>query len=189
MATDEWRYSTGDDNEQGPVSTAELGRLAETGQLKPDDLVWKEGMAKWVPASRVKGLKFVVAAPAAPPPMPSATFSAQSLKATLQEAQLRADEAAGALWFLDLKFNRFISATLVRGVWMVYLLLVALGVVLGTLGSILRYPIHLAVLGAVGSLLLAGLTTVMFRMLLEAFMVVFRIAEHLREIRDETVSH
>ncbi len=40
----------------GPVSSGQLRQLAQAGQLLPDDLVWKEGMAAWVPASSVPGL-------------------------------------------------------------------------------------------------------------------------------------
>jgi antitoxin component YwqK of YwqJK toxin-antitoxin module len=40
----------------GPVSGQQLKELAATGQLAPADLVWKEGMAQWLPASRINGL-------------------------------------------------------------------------------------------------------------------------------------
>ncbi|MCS7306111.1 MAG: DUF4339 domain-containing protein [Thermoguttaceae bacterium] len=50
-----WYYAQ--ENKQfGPVSAAELKALADGGKLQPDDLVWREGMADWVPARRVKGL-------------------------------------------------------------------------------------------------------------------------------------
>jgi hypothetical protein len=40
----------------GPVAAGELQRLAAARSLEPTDLVWKEGMAQWVPASTIKGL-------------------------------------------------------------------------------------------------------------------------------------
>src|SRR5579884_1876512 len=40
----------------GPVSEADLERLASSGQLQPTDLIWKQGMAGWVPASTVDGI-------------------------------------------------------------------------------------------------------------------------------------
>jgi hypothetical protein len=52
---DEWHYAT-DGNQHGPVSASELKQLAVSGTLGPSDLVWKEGMGEWKPASRVKGL-------------------------------------------------------------------------------------------------------------------------------------
>jgi hypothetical protein len=51
----EWHY-TRDGQQLGPVSAAQIKQLAASGQLRPDDLVWKEGMADWSPAARIKGL-------------------------------------------------------------------------------------------------------------------------------------
>lgn len=43
-----WYYSIGDER-HGPVSIIDLRQLALAGQLTMHDLVWKEGMADWVP--------------------------------------------------------------------------------------------------------------------------------------------
>ena len=51
----EWYYSV-DGDRQGPVSAADLKKLAEAGSLKATDLVWKDGMADWAQAKTVKGL-------------------------------------------------------------------------------------------------------------------------------------
>ena len=56
MAT-EWYYSQGKAR-LGPVSSLELRELAALGQLQPTDLVWKDGFAEWVAASKVKDLTF-----------------------------------------------------------------------------------------------------------------------------------
>jgi len=42
----------------GPVDTAHLKQLAQTGQLQPTDTIWREGLLNWVPASKAKGLEF-----------------------------------------------------------------------------------------------------------------------------------
>ncbi len=55
MAEILWYYAH-DQQQLGPVSSAELKRLAVVGLLLPDDLVWREGMEEWAPAVRVKGL-------------------------------------------------------------------------------------------------------------------------------------
>ncbi len=69
MAT-EWYF--GHNGEQrGPVSGAELKRLAVSAGLSPTDLVWKEGMDKWALASRLKGF-FPTVKPANHPPNPEA---------------------------------------------------------------------------------------------------------------------
>ncbi len=51
----------------GPVSSVQLKQLAVSGDLQPNDLVWKEGMSQWVAAQRLKGL-FHAATAVAPPP-------------------------------------------------------------------------------------------------------------------------
>jgi hypothetical protein len=63
---DEWYY-TCQGQQKGPVSTADLKQLAAERQLQPTDLVWREGLAKWVPANTAKGLfPEMPVAPAAP---------------------------------------------------------------------------------------------------------------------------
>lgn len=56
--------------QQGPVDMAGLSALVRGGTVQAGTLVWKAGMAEWVPASRVPGLA-VPPAPSAPPPAPA----------------------------------------------------------------------------------------------------------------------
>lgn len=78
----QWHYQHGG-QQHGPITATDLKALAARGGLLPDNLIWKKGMAKWVPARGVKGLfpdgaaKPVVAAPVparavggGPPPLP-----------------------------------------------------------------------------------------------------------------------
>ena len=188
MANDQWLYSTNDDDQKGPVSAKELQRLAESGELRPGDLVWKEGMDEWVPANRLKGMTFSVASPEPSASRPPKGFDKEALKSTFEDAQKKADEAAGVLWFLDLKFSRFVSATIIRVVWSVYLLLGTLGLALTVVGSIFRYPIFEALLWSVLGILGFAFFTLMFRVCLEALMVIFRMAEHLREMNEKLAS-
>lgn len=46
----EWYY-TAKGQQQGPVGEEQLRQLYGTGQLEPGALVWKEGLANWMPAS------------------------------------------------------------------------------------------------------------------------------------------
>jgi hypothetical protein len=72
MAKEQWFYSTGG-SQAGPVSPEELKALAATGQLKPADLIWRDGLADWSPASTAVPELFSVPAPApvaAPVPEP-----------------------------------------------------------------------------------------------------------------------
>ena len=50
-----WYYARGE-SEQGPISSAQIKALAATGALRRDDLVWKEGMENWLPASDIDEL-------------------------------------------------------------------------------------------------------------------------------------
>jgi len=48
-------YCYVDDRQHGPMEEAALRQWVQSGRLKPDDLVWKEGMDDWVTAT-VAGL-------------------------------------------------------------------------------------------------------------------------------------
>jgi len=63
----QWYYAS-DDQRFGPVSTIELKRLAEHGQIAAGDLVWREGMTDWVEARQIKGLFHPAGPPASPQP-------------------------------------------------------------------------------------------------------------------------
>jgi hypothetical protein len=69
---DEWFYAR-DGKKCGPFSPTQFKQLAGTGVLHPEDLVWKTGMAKWVPAISIPALfpnGSPVPSPPTPPPMP-----------------------------------------------------------------------------------------------------------------------
>jgi hypothetical protein len=71
MADTRWHY-TKNGTQQSPVTEAELRQLAISGQLRPGDMVWCEGMAQWGPAANVRGL---FPAGTLPPAMPAAPIS------------------------------------------------------------------------------------------------------------------
>ena len=54
MAT-AWYYTI-KGQKQGPVSSQQLKELADQRVLSPSDMVWKDGMAEWAAASKIKGL-------------------------------------------------------------------------------------------------------------------------------------
>ena len=91
----DWYYST-QGTRCGPVAPSELKRLADSGQLSPSDLVWKEGLKSWAAASNVKGL---FATPAGPPPLPPgrvAPPAAEDLRPKVEAAVKAAAEVAQA---------------------------------------------------------------------------------------------
>lgn len=74
-------YYVGKSGQQiGPFSLEELKSKLASGEVSPSDLVWKEGMPDWKPASTIPGLAEPVA-PAAPEPAvpaPATTFDTGS---------------------------------------------------------------------------------------------------------------
>ena len=54
-AMSEWYYTSAG-QQTGPVTSAQLKQAAQSGQLTPNDLVWKDGMPDWVPATKLKGI-------------------------------------------------------------------------------------------------------------------------------------
>jgi hypothetical protein len=82
MAEAIWYYAV-DDQEHGPITSAQLKSLAEAGKLKPDDLVWREGLDDWKPAREVSGLFAAgqkttprTTEPAPPPPSAASPITA-----------------------------------------------------------------------------------------------------------------
>ena len=65
---DQWYYNH-QGQQFGPVAASEIKRLALSGNLNPDDLVWKAGTTSRGPASQFKGL-FSQVASGTPPPIP-----------------------------------------------------------------------------------------------------------------------
>lgn len=79
MSAEAWYYArSGSDKRSGPVTTAQLRGLATSGEVVSTDLIWKEGMAAWMPAGRAKGL---FPQQAGPPPLPSGNASPPPLPA------------------------------------------------------------------------------------------------------------
>jgi len=71
----QWYYSK-NGTQLGPVAQGELLAKLASGEVSPADLVWKDGMADWIPASQVSELKQTGTIPAAPaPPVQTSTVS------------------------------------------------------------------------------------------------------------------
>lgn len=72
----EWYYADANQQRQGPISPSELASLHRQGVLRPETLVWRDGLENWTPWSRV--MREVVSpaaaapAPATAPPVPPA---------------------------------------------------------------------------------------------------------------------
>ena len=51
-----WYAASGGGQREGPLSLAEMKRRITTGSLTGENLVWRQGMANWVPAQSVPEL-------------------------------------------------------------------------------------------------------------------------------------
>lgn len=70
----EWYYGK-DGQQYGPVDEATLKARAATGEIAFSDLIWKEGMEKWLPMSQIPELSettSIAAAPVSPSGSPEA---------------------------------------------------------------------------------------------------------------------
>ncbi|MGC4016668.1 MAG: GYF domain-containing protein [Luteolibacter sp.] len=67
----QWYYSK-NGTQLGPISTEDIKAKLGSGEISATDLVWKEGMADWVPSSQVGELRTSVATPEVIPAAPGA---------------------------------------------------------------------------------------------------------------------
>ena len=75
-----WYYAKGS-TKHGPLSGRDVKQLADSGELLPDDLVWKTGMADWQPAQTVSGLFATNQSKLAdPPPIPSGNAPSAAIR-------------------------------------------------------------------------------------------------------------
>ncbi len=80
---DQWYYAR-NNQKHGPLTAQGLRQAAATGHLQPTDMVWKEGMSKWVAASSIKGL------------FPTSQATAAGVPKGAPPRQTKADEPAPA---------------------------------------------------------------------------------------------
>jgi uncharacterized membrane protein len=68
-----WHYAVGAE-QRGPIDDAELDRLVASGEITPDTLVWRAGMAGWQPLREARTGQIVsqAIAPVAAAPAPAA---------------------------------------------------------------------------------------------------------------------
>lgn len=74
-----WFYSL-DGRQQGPVAEAQLDALLQGGTIKPDTLVWREGLVNWQPLREARSLVALPSIPAGDaPPIGTACAECQRL--------------------------------------------------------------------------------------------------------------
>ncbi|WP_161785372.1 DUF805 domain-containing protein [Paenirhodobacter enshiensis] len=70
----EWYYAVGGDS-RGPVPETEIAAFIRTGMIRPDTLVWREGMTGWEPA---RGHLAFGQTPPAPPRQPAVAYASRT---------------------------------------------------------------------------------------------------------------
>ncbi len=109
VAEDRWHYECGGER-RSPVSFEELKRLAAMGQLNPDSLVWKRGMAEWTPAGQIESLFSSHSEPVAQPAAQPADLwyygDGEQRHGPVSMDELKALARSGQLARSDLVWNR-----------------------------------------------------------------------------------
>ena len=68
MSDGQWFYSDAQQQQQGPITFAQLQQMAASGQIQPTSLIWNEGMSNWTPANQVNDIFNSAPSPGAPAP-------------------------------------------------------------------------------------------------------------------------
>ncbi len=86
---------------------------------------------------------------------------------------------------LDFSFEEFISIDVIRVLYAVSILLAAIAVIVGVIAAFAN-----GITIGIGALILAPILLFVYvlfaRVLMEVFIVIFKIADHLKEIEDNT---
>ncbi|HZP67968.1 MAG TPA: GYF domain-containing protein [Rudaea sp.] len=81
MAT-EWFYADAQNQQQGPVAASWLAQAYRSGTVKPETLVWRDGLSGWVPLRQVAAQLGIIIVGAAPPPLPAGSGPTRIVKPT-----------------------------------------------------------------------------------------------------------
>jgi hypothetical protein len=149
MADVQWYYARNDEP-FGPVSAAELKQLADAGQLKPDDLLWREGMDAWTTAINLRGLF------GSDPPGDTGTVASSAVAPAGERAVARPRPPAAGHVSSHARLQSLVRTTQIM-LWSMCVLVVLAGVVLFTrsfLGA--KDPAQEAAAGAVFSTFFIG---------------------------------
>lgn len=173
--TQEWYYAKGD-QKVGPVSSADLKQLAESGSLLPHSMIWKAGWADWKRADSLKGLfpqESDSGSPPQPPPLPD----------KFRTARETAEQVSQKLWFLDLKFEQFATPRLIGFIFTTALIVLLLLAGASTVYVLWNFPVIQAVFILLFNFVFLALLAIGLRVFLEWYLVIFRMAEHLSYLR------
>lgn len=193
----DWYYAK-NGQQKGPINSAELKRMAQAGEIGPDDLVFREGGTNWVAASTVAGLFPAGGVSTAPRPAAREDDEPPRRRRDRDEdvGELPTDDddrprrrrSSGEGGFGDiLMFRTFVAP------WVAIILfwMGVLGVFLyaGGMGlwglSLLQFNAFGGLMLLVLALLIIPFGVLYVRILAEMMIVIFRIHETLKDIKQE----
>lgn len=154
-----WYYAEGG-KQIGPVEESALEDLVRQGTVRPDTLVWREGMASWQRYSAARGGAGPdLAPPPPPPPTAPATASASEARYCAEcgrpfpASQLSISGGVAVCAHCQPAYTQRLqgggSARRFGGFWIRFLALVIDGIIVGVVSAIIRIPLGLAI-GGVG---------------------------------------
>lgn len=182
-------YYQANDQTIGPLAPSALKQLANEGVIGAATPVRKGEQGAWYQAGTIAGLIPPRSAEGGASPS-FETDSAERTRQTFRKAEEQAEKVAAKLWFLDLKFSRFFTPKLVGAFWAIYLCLAVILFVGYTVHYLLALNALFALLAIVVEFITLVFAVLAARILLEAILVMFRIAEHLESLKHlENLKH
>ncbi len=166
----------------GPLTPQALKQLANDGVIVASTPVRKGEQGAWYDAGTIAGL-------VPPKPVESGapasfeTDTSERARRTFRKAEEHAEKVAAQLWFLDLKFSQFFTPKLVGALWAVYLCLAVLLFLGSAIYYLATYNAFLALVFILFQFVVLMFAVISARIVLEAFLVMFRIAEHLSHLK------
>jgi hypothetical protein len=198
MADKSWYVSKDGTQLPGELDTAAVKALlaAEPGKAV---LVWAPGMANWALPATLPDFApepAPAAAPAVPRPAPAPRAAAPRMAMPAgvpDKAQLQ--EQAGVFKsLLDFSFEQYVTPKLVRAVYMVITVLMALAVVLGVLGGLfsglaaMRMSFISGLVTIIVSVVIVPIAAVIYlsmaRIFLETVTVLFKLKDDVHKIAE-----
>ena len=153
--------------------------MLKNNSLSPEDLVWKNGLPKWSKIKFVEEFAGFCGAQDGPPDIDDGISVAKVIGTTTKTAK----QVSQKLWFLDLKFEQFATPRLIGAVFLLWMLMCVVSFAGTMVYAVITMPIWLAAIVMTGNLLASLLSAICVRVILETFLVMFRMVEHLENLK------
>lgn len=176
--SDQW-YIAKDGKRNGPLSSDQIRNMIESGSVNSEDLVWKNSFPKWIKIKQVPEFSGFFGDQDGPPDLDGGISVAKVIGTTTKTAK----QVSQKLWFLDLKFEQFATPRLIGVVFLLWMLLCAVACAGTLVYAVITMPIWLAAIVMTGNILASLLSAICIRVILETFLVMFRMVEHLENLK------